>query len=441
LTGFDRAKPVECSLISGRGQSAARGIKSDNRDGAEISEPARGRGVQAQRKTSQEVFVSMKLKALPVFAALAIVSASAFARAQQAAPPAPAAPALAADAQTPTTPPAPAQAPLPPEGFATTFFQDGPYLGVRAEEITRENMSRYHLAGEPRGVGVREVVKGSPAERAGLREGDVILRFDGEAVTSVRKLTRLIEESAADHAAHLTVSRDGAEQELTATLAARSFDFKMSDGELLRGFNSEEARRLAEQLKGNAQQWRLQGDEARKRLEELQREHPGVLAFGAARRIGVTTSTLGKQLADYFGVSRGVLVSSVEANSPAEKAGLKAGDVITEADGQAIGDAGELVRALSAEGKDEVTLTVVRERKQRTVRVRPEKRAAPQGLFISPEAFSVEAPIAATVIPRVVVPEALVAPRVTVTPRALALPRVLVAPPRVRVLGFDDRIL
>src|SRR5438128_7218686 len=101
-----------------------------------------------------------------------------------------------------------------------TFFLQGTFLGVHVEDISKENMSSYGL-GDVRGVGVTEVVKDSPAEKAGLRKGDVILRFDGEAVTSVRKLNRLVNESSPDQAVRVTISRGGSEQEVAATLGAR----------------------------------------------------------------------------------------------------------------------------------------------------------------------------------------------------------------------------
>ena len=385
--------------------------------------------------------MSMKSKALLGLSALALLASTAvFARAQDTLPaaPAPSTPPAAAQAPAPSAtsvPPAFAQAPTPPAGFAETFFDGGNYLGVHVEDVTRENAGRYNMAGEPRGVGVREVVKGSPAERAGLRAGDVILRFDGEAVTSVRKLNRLIEESAPEHAARLTVLRNSSEQEVSATLGRREPFMRADGGLTVVPFGPEEARRFGEQWRDNSEEWQRKGEEMRKQLEEMQREHPGVFALGSTRRIGVTTSPLGHQLADYFGVSHGVLVNSVESNSPAERAGLKAGDVITEADGQQVNDAGDLVRALGGKDEGEVTLTLTRDRKQRTVRVKPERRG-PQGLYINPGDFRVVAPVAAVAPPRVVV-----APRVMGLPRAVTVPRVRVSPARIRVLSPGDRVL
>ena len=129
-------------------------------------------------------------------------------------------------AQTP--PPAPSQpsppvlaVPAPGEPMNFSFFLDGGnFLGIQPEEINRENMSRYGMS-QPRGVGVGNVSKDSPAERAGLKKGDVILQFDGEPVTSTRKLLRLIGEAAPEQTVRLTVSRNGSEQQLTATLGKR----------------------------------------------------------------------------------------------------------------------------------------------------------------------------------------------------------------------------
>ena len=400
----------------------------------------------------------MKLRALSSVAALSLLTLTA--TAQTAAPPAPAsppaqpaqapaapilmpAPAQAAAAQAPAapaapraavaaaqapaqqTPPAAPGAPAPPA--ATSFFLEGNFLGVRTEEVTRENASRYNVAGEPRGVGVREVVKGSPAEKAGLREGDVIIRFDGEQVTSVRKLTRLIEESAPGHAARLTVLRGGSEQQLSATLTRRG-PFMGAEGGPLTLYGPEAAERFGELLGEHSELWEQKGEEMRKRLEEMQLKSPGFFALGASRRIGVATSALGKQLADYFGVQHGVLVNSVEANSPAEKAGLKAGDVVIEADGTKVEDPDDLVRALGAKKEGEVTLTVVRDRNRRTVRVTPERRQTP-GANFAPGSFRLLRP-----------PVAMTLPRATRHSPAFFTPRIL-SRPRLRLFSFGERIL
>src|SRR5215831_6576242 len=114
------------------------------------------------------------------------------------------------------------QEPGSTERSFSVLIGDGAYLGVGTEDITKDNMARYGLH-EVRGVGVTEVLKDSPAEKVGLQKNDVILRFDGESVTSVRKLSRLVNESSPDQVVRLTISRAGAEQGLSATLTKRDF--------------------------------------------------------------------------------------------------------------------------------------------------------------------------------------------------------------------------
>src|SRR5689334_4778590 len=121
-----------------------------------------------------------------------------------------------------STPPAPAEPPeTPAASMAFSFaFDGGNYLGVVPEEINRENMSRYGL-GAVRGVGISRVSEGSAADKAGLKKGDVIVQFDNEPVTSTRKLLRLVGEAAPEQTVRLTISRNGAEQQVSVTLGNR----------------------------------------------------------------------------------------------------------------------------------------------------------------------------------------------------------------------------
>ena len=269
----------------------------------------------------------------------------------------------------------------------TLFLQGGTFLGVHAEDVTKENMSRYGMR-EVRGVGVSEVVKDSPAEKAGLRKDDVILAFNGEAVTSTRKLTRLVSESSADQNVRLTISRGGSEQEVTATLAKRN---------TTNVFNG----KMREELK--------------QKMELLKKDFPKIrstdgtwiLNTGNYRRIGIATQTLTKQLAEYFGVNEGILVTSVNDNSPAAKAGLKAGDVITAVDGEKVTSPGDISRAIGKKQDGPVTLTVVRDRNTRSVIVTPEKPPAGSGdirTIVTPDIRTIVTPqITIPVIPAVTI--------------------------------------
>jgi S1-C subfamily serine protease len=100
-------------------------------------------------------------------------------------------------------------------------------------------------------------------------------------------------------------------------------------------------------------------------------------------RLGVQVEALTPQLARYFGVEEGagVLVEEVRAGSAAERAGLKAGDVILEVNGTEVGDGAELSETLSEAEEGKVTLTIVRERARRTLEAtldRPEEKPHPR---------------------------------------------------------------
>ncbi len=279
--------------------------------------------------------------------------------AQQVAPAPPGEPAMP---QTPEAPPAPLQ-PGEPQNF-TFFIGGGSFLGVYAEDVSNENMSHYNLR-EARGVGITQIVKDSPAEKAGLRKDDVILRFDGDSVTSVRKLNRLVSEVAPDQSVRLGISRGGVEQEVSVTMGKRNQSINAGEGfRTLPGMPNLPLL-IAPDAPGSpgSRVWKWEG--------------PGtvpdgsVWSFGNNRRIGVSTMQLTKQLAEYFGVSDGVLVTGVTDDSPAAKAGLKAGDVITAIDGEKVENAGDVARGINKKKEGDVTLTVIRKGNQRTITVTP----------------------------------------------------------------------
>jgi membrane-associated protease RseP (regulator of RpoE activity) len=287
----------------------------------------------------------------------------------------------------------------------TFFLQGGTFLGVHAEDVTKENMSRYGMR-DVRGVGVTEIVKDSPAEKAGLRKDDVILAFNGEAVTSTRKLHRLVSESSADQNVRLTISRGGSEQEVSATLGKRQGTGMLNA-------------KIREDFKQKMELFK-------KDMKIKSADGTWVFNTGSHRRLGIGTQTLTKQLAEYFGVSEGILVTSVNDNSPAAKAGLKAGDVITAVDGEKVQSAGDISRAVGKKQDGPVTLTVVRDRSTRSVVVTPEKPPAGTSdirTIVTPEITIPVIPAITIQTPQITVP---VIPPVQVTVPARARTRVII---------------
>jgi serine protease Do len=315
--------------------------------------------------------------------------------------------------------------------------EGGAYLGIQPEDITRENMSQYN-ASVGRGVGISRVSENGPAEKAGLKKGDVILQFDGEPVATSRKLLRLIGESAPEQSVRLTISRNGSEQQLTVTLGKREDQFRAYRSMIPEGRGGV----IVPRQPGMTPQPRVWGNAP----ENF------TMFFGNNRRVGITTMSLTKQLGDFLGVAngQGLLISSVSENSPASKAGLRAGDVITEVDGQKIEDSGDFINALNRKEEGDVTLTIIRDKSQRTIKVTPERRQTTPGVTIPAYNIApmvsrvrslpmlVEMPDVRGMLQRLPRIEAMTLPRINtfMLPRMQSLPRIHSLPSTTQFFYF-----
>jgi serine protease Do len=271
-----------------------------------------------------------------------------------------------------------------PKAFAWTFDGEGGYIGVQTREITKENFAKFGLR-DVRGVAVEKVMEKSPAEAAGIQAGDVIVKFNGEEVTSARKLTRLIGEVDPDHQARLTVVRGGSERDITVTVGKRpmpefangNFEFNMPD------FQGQwkdfpDLKNIPD-LKNMPDFKNLPKGEF-KAFELPNGNGQGfVWSSGQGRQIGVGIVPLSKQLAEHFRVDGGAMIDEVRENSPAAKAGLRAGDIIVEANGTAVKNQFDLIRIINEKKDGDVQLTIVRDGNRQTITVTPE--AAKDGGF------------------------------------------------------------
>lgn len=276
--------------------------------------------------------------------------------------------------RTPQAPPPPPAERVQSWGFGSFF--DGSYLGVETREISKDNFAQYGLR-EVRGVAVEKVLENSPAERAGLQNGDVIVRFDGAEVTSVRKLTRLVSEVAPDHQATLTVLRGGREMEIRVTMGKREMPRFEDSANLLRQYR---------QIPVVPEMPRIPMSPPAPFRPDAEPEVTAMF-FGSNRHIGISVTSLTEQLGDYFGApnGKGVLISSVRENSPAAKSGLRAGDVIVEVDGKEVKGTFELTRLINEKKEGAVNLTVIRNRSRVNVSVEPEKSGGNMRIFTPDE--------------------------------------------------------
>jgi serine protease Do len=217
------------------------------------------------------------------------------------------------------------------------------YLGVHIEQVSPQTASNLKLS-DASGALITYVDQDGPACKAGLKNNDVIVGFNGSKVQSPDQLSDLIHATAAGKSVKLTVLRDGQKKDIDVTLGAWPHV-------VVRAQNLPPVPYM-----GFAP-------------PSVTVPDVDVPTFNMlASRHGLVVESLCPQLSDYFGVPRGqgVLVRSVEKGSPAEAAGLKAGDVITKVNNETVHDMADWRRAMhTRSGKLQVS--VVRDKHEQTV--------------------------------------------------------------------------
>jgi serine protease Do len=211
-----------------------------------------------------------------------------------------------------------------------TASEDEGWIGVSISEVTTAEAQKAKLS-KVGGVYVSNVETGSPAAKAGVQSHDIIVEYNGHAVEGVLQFRRLVRETPPGRSVSMRVWRAGRQQTLSAKVDRRRMFFESSMP-------------------------------TRERI----RIHPPMMmfrGFDLHPLLGVQAQEVSGQLGQYFQVpgGRGVLVVEVNAGSAAQKAGVKAGDVIYQVGGKPVGNTVELEQALrdncSANG---VSLGVVR---------------------------------------------------------------------------------
>lgn len=294
---------------------------------------------------------------------LALVPAVPLATHAQEAPPPPPVVPLAATPEAPAAPDAGTAHAGPPAPRAPAVPEQS-FLGVVLEEVDAEDVERLGLS-EQRGALIREVVDGSPASEAGLRAGDVVLAWRGEAVYSAAELTRLVRETPPGREVRVEVFRDGGRVALTVTPEEHE-----GAAFLEPTIPPETRARIGEQVERARAEWRG----AREHLEDMEvriGKHGAHFREADRARLGVRLQRLTPQLDEYFGLGDrdGVLVASVRDGSPAASAGLRAGDVLLSVAGEEVSDPGDVARAVrSAAG--EIELRLLRRGEERALTAR-----------------------------------------------------------------------
>ncbi|HEV3252762.1 MAG TPA: PDZ domain-containing protein [Candidatus Acidoferrales bacterium] len=216
------------------------------------------------------------------------------------------------------------------------------YLGIEISEVSADKAKELKLPAV-RGVLVTEVESDSPAAKAGLQAGDVITSFDRQEVEGTVQFRRLVHETPPGRSTPLVVIRNGGAQNLSIEVGDRLAKMELQVQRMPRVFN----------------------------MPDFNFEMPEVFG-GMTPMLGINAEDLNGQLGDYFGVpgGEGVLVREVHRDTPAEKAGLKAGDVITQVDGAPVKTVGDLREQLQSKREQKtVSLSLLRKGASMTVNV------------------------------------------------------------------------
>jgi C-terminal processing protease CtpA/Prc len=230
-----------------------------------------------------------------------------------------------------------------------------PRLGIGVRDVTADEAKQAGLDGI-RGAWVTSIAPESAAAKAGLAEGDIVTRLDGQDVRSARHLTRVVGETPVGRTVTLEYLRGGTRAQVSVTLEASRARGMAFRGREPGAFNF----RMGE---------------------------PMVWTRASRVRLGIGVQDLTPQLAQYFGVADGVLVTQVNEGTPAARGGMKAGDVITKVQDTAVTRAADVTRALAGvDAGSTVTIEVSRDKATTSLSVTLDKTPTRGPVTIRPRA-------------------------------------------------------
>ncbi len=254
-----------------------------------------------------------------------------------------------------------------PGSGSTVYHANGAYLGIDTQDITSDRVAPLKLK-EERGVEVMMVDQDAPAGKAGIKEHDVILEFNGARVEGCEQLRRMIHETPAGRAVSLGISREGQPVTVQVQLADRAKAM-------------EHAMKLPTMVMPHIS--------VMPRISVMPEiDMPMFDISSHSARAGMQVENLTPQLGEFFGVKGGdgVLVRSVDKGSSAESAGLKAGDVIVRVESEKVANRSEWNMAMRSHNGGKVTLGIIRDKREQNLSLTiPERSKDHSQLWTEPD--------------------------------------------------------
>jgi S1-C subfamily serine protease len=242
-----------------------------------------------------------------------------------------------------------------------SYAKEEAWLGVVLQPLSEELKQAMDVNDDVEGVLVSDVVDDSPADRCGLVEGDIIIAIDDEDTKTVKDAVRAIKSYSPGDEVDIVVLREGERERIqNVELTERDTD-KLADLDL--DFDLSAVPEIQHELQQAFEGWV---------------DHP-------QGYLGVRIQDMSKDLAEYFDVDEGegVLVLEVTEDSPAEEAGLKAGDVILSYDGEEVSDTERLVEQVrDGDPGDKVELRIKRKHRTESVEVELGETESPARFFV-----------------------------------------------------------
>ena len=261
-------------------------------------------------------------------------------------------------------------------GAGSTMHSPG-YLGVDLRDIGDEEMGALKLK-ESRGAEVIRVDHDGPAGKAGLREHDVILQMNGQVIEGEEQLRRMLRETPAGRTVTLLLSRDGQQQTISAQLANR-VDVERQAWEQRwivpapseSGAATSASPASPQSTSGSSSSSGPKGENFFSTT--VGRSGHAIGAILGSSYTGAMVETMGPQLAEFFGTGgAGILVHSVDADSPAAKAGLRAGDVVIRVNTVKLMTTGDWMKVVRENRGKTVDVVVLRDKKEQKLTLTPD---------------------------------------------------------------------
>ena len=243
------------------------------------------------------------------------------------------------------------------------------YLGIGFRDVSDDRLSALKMK-EARGVEIIHVDHDGPASQAGLQEHDVILQMNGQAIEGEEQLRRMLRETPVGHVVNLVVSRDG----LQITVSTQMADRTTVEREAWQQHIQTDA---PLPMRGNGFLGGAPVTMPPITAPPDPKTHSflGTVILGSSYT-GAALEMIGPQLAQFFGSQggNGLLVRSVEPNSPAAAAGMRAGDVVVRANAVIIVGTGDWSRLVHENRGRPLSVVVVRDKQEQTLVLTPDSK-------------------------------------------------------------------